>query len=278
MTVRAYLDGTVLAEHLPDRLSAAGAEGRSPPSPSTANPTEPLRRRLPPVLALHGWGRDRSDLIPLLARAGYEALAVDLPGFGSSPPPPGVWGAAEYATAVSNLIAEVGGGPYLVLGHSFGGRVAACLAADHPRHVAAVVLAGVPLWRPDPAPRPALGFRVVRMANRLGLGRRRGLEAARRRYGSSDYRAAPATMRDVLVRVVNEDYRDRLGLIESPVALIWGEHDSAAPARIAVEAARILPRAVTVDIVEGAGHDVHWQVPDRVVGAMEAVALEVAGP
>ena len=51
----------------------------------------------PAVLALHGWGRNRSDLVPALT--GLDALAVDLPGFGASPAPDRAWGSADYADA-----------------------------------------------------------------------------------------------------------------------------------------------------------------------------------
>lgn len=255
MTLRAYRGGSILAEHRPgpDRSDA-----------------------LPPVLALHGWGRDRRDLLGPLA--GFEVLAVDLPGFGASPPPPEGWGAAEYAAAVAEMTAEAGGGPHVAVGHSFGGRVAVCLAADHPDRVSGMVLAGVPLWRSGSPSRPALSYRAVRALARLGLVGPGRLEAARRRHGSSDYRAAGPVMREVLVRVVSEDYRDRLARIRQPTALVWGERDTAAPAQIAVEAARILPRPVTVDVVEGAGHDVHRDAPEAIARAVEAVVRAGLGP
>lgn len=255
MTLRAYRDGSILAEHRPGPDRAADR---------------------PPVLALHGWGRDRHDLLGPLA--GFEVLAADLPGFGASPPPPEGWGAAEYAAAVAEMTAEAGGGPHVAVGHSFGGRVAACLAADHPDQVSGLVLAGVPLWRLAPAPRPPLGYRAVRALARLGLVGPARLEAARRRHGSSDYRAAGPVMREVLVRVVKEDYRDRLARIRQPVALVWGERDTAAPAQIAAEAARILPGPVSLEIVEGVGHDVHRDAPESIVRAVEAVARAGPGP
>ena len=57
----------------------------------------------PRVLALHGWARTHRDFDAVLApvdEAPVPALALDLPGFGASPPPPEAWGAAAYAQAV----------------------------------------------------------------------------------------------------------------------------------------------------------------------------------
>jgi len=79
------------------------------------------------VLALHGWGRTRADLLP--AVEGRDALVPDLPGFGASPPPPTAWGSREYAEQLAPLLAE---GGWTVVGHSFGGRVAVQLAAGCP--------------------------------------------------------------------------------------------------------------------------------------------------
>ena len=82
----------------------------------------------PWVLALHGWRRDHRDFAATLD--GIDALAVDLPGFGATPEPDRPWGSADYAEAVAPLLDEVQQ-PVVLLGHSFGGRVAAHLAARH---------------------------------------------------------------------------------------------------------------------------------------------------
>ncbi len=44
----------------------------------------------PRLLALHGWGRTHRDFDGVVAPVGEEplpAVAIDLPGFGASPPP-----------------------------------------------------------------------------------------------------------------------------------------------------------------------------------------------
>ena len=50
------------------------------------------------------------------------------------------------------------------------------------------------------------------------------MEEQRRKHGSADYRDAEGVMRDTLVRLVNEDYRDLLPGISAPVELVWGAH------------------------------------------------------
>ena len=107
----------------------------------------------PNVLALHGWRRDRNDFRAVLE--GLDAVAIDLPGFGASPVPPEAWGASDYATSVAVVLREMAT-PAVVIGHSFGGRVAVHLAASHPTRIAGVVLAGVPLLRISEPPVPSL--------------------------------------------------------------------------------------------------------------------------
>ncbi len=216
------------------------------------------------MLALHGWGRDRTDFAAVLD--GIDAIAIDLPGFGASPPPPHAWGAREYAAAVAPVLDSFTDPP-VVLGHSFGGRVAVCLAADHP--VKGLVLAGVPLLRRAPAVRPAPAYRVLRWTHRFGLVGDERLERARRRHGSADYRAASGVMRGVLVRAVGETYEGELAALRAPVRFVWGRDDTAAGAWIVEEARKLLTVASTAHIEPGVGHDIHLVRPDLIRAAVE---------
>jgi pimeloyl-ACP methyl ester carboxylesterase len=186
-----------------------------------------------------------------------------------------VWGAADYADAVAAAAREVDEGPYLLVGHSFGGRVSAHLAADHPDLVAGVVFVGTPLLRNENAGRPKLAYRLVRSAHRRKLVPDATMERYRQKYGSADYRAAEGVMRDVLVRTVAEDYRTQLGRITAPVGFCWGELDTAAPADVARRAAELVADPVMVEIVPGIGHDVHRDAPEALQRVIDAVARAV---
>ena len=202
------------------------------------------------VLALHGWARTGDDFAAIVA--GTDAVAVHLPGFGRTDAPPQVWGSADYAEHLATALA--GSGPYVVVGHSFGGRVAVRLAAAHPELVDQLVLTGVPLVRATPPPRPRLALRLAKRLHAAHLLPASVVERARRRGGSADYVAAQGVMRGVLVRVVGEDYRDDLARLAGtvPVHLVWGEADDAAPLAGARLAAAAL--GTDVEVVPGAGH------------------------
>ena len=219
----------------------------------------------PRVLALHGWRRSHRDFARVLD--GLDALAVDLPGFGSTPEPAAPWGSAEYAAALAPLLDEVAL-PAVVLGHSFGGRVAVHLAASRPEAVKALVLTGVPLRRIGGASKPALSYRLARALNRRRLVSDARMDALREQHGSEDYRAAKGVMRDVFVRVVNESYEEELRRIRCPVELVWGSDDTAAPLAVAKWAADVLADA-KLTVVDGAGHMTPGSIPAELRTAVE---------
>ena len=225
------------------------------------------------MLALHGWGRSHTDFDTALtglveSRGTTSAIAVDLPGFGASPAPEAPCGAAGYAEMVRPVLDECS--PRVVLiGHSFGGRVAVELATRFPDAVAALVLCGVPLLRraDRPAARPALRYRLARNLHQRGLLGDDTMERMRQRFGSSDYRSAAGVMRDVLVTVVNETYEAQLGEISQPVELVWGRRDDEVPIEVAERAAKMLA-AARLTVVDDAGHFVPTEAAPSLADAI----------
>lgn len=209
----------------------------------------------PNLVALHGWGRDRSDFAGVLA--GMDALALDQPGFGSTPEPPTGWTTAEYADWLAEILRELaetsGGVRPILVGHSFGGRVAVQAAARTPELIGGLVLTGVPLFRSESTSRPALAYRMLRWAHGKGLVSDERMEAERRKRGSADYRNASGVMREVMVKAVNEDYSVQVASISVPTRLVWGATDTAAPTWMAERAVEVIPGA-TLTVVPTSGH------------------------
>ena len=208
------------------------------------------------VVALHGWARNRADWNATLQ--GYDALALDLPGFGATPPPDDGWSTSEYAEWLRECVADAGLDRPVLVGHSFGGRIAVQLAAAAPELVRGIVLTGVPLLRPQTTPgQPALGFRIMRLLNKWSVISNERMEQERRKRGSADYVAAQGVMRDVLVKAVNEDYGEELDALAAsglPVAMVWGEHDSAATTAMAEQARARIGAAAELVVVPGSAH------------------------
>jgi pimeloyl-ACP methyl ester carboxylesterase len=221
------------------------------------------------VLALHGWQRTHLDFSPVFEGPppgeGLSALGPDLFGFGSTPPPPEPWGSAEYARHLLPLFEESGvlAERVVVVGHSFGGRVAVRLFGLVPDRIERVVLTAVPLLdRRGRRARPAPSYRLVRRLHGLGLIGDTRLEAMRDRYGSPDYRAAQGVMRGVFVRVLAENYADDMASMGCPVDLLWGEEDTEVPLEVAARAQPMFPSARLVTL-PGVGHLTPTEAPTQ---------------
>lgn len=216
------------------------------------------------VLALHGWRRSHEDFAPAFASGPVSVVALDLPGFGATPPPDSGWGSEEYARALLELIGEPGvmAERFTVVGHSFGGRVAIRLAGLAPDRVGRLVLTGVPLLdREGRRKKPATGFRLARKLHSFGLVGDRRMEELRQQHGSPDYRAATGTMRATFVKILAESYAAELANIAAPVDLLWGEGDTEVPLEVARRSEAMFPDAALVTL-PGVGHLTPTEAPE----------------
>ncbi|MFE2057143.1 alpha/beta fold hydrolase [Streptomyces sp. NPDC059446] len=106
--------------------------------------TRPAEAAAPaPALFVHGLGgssQNWSALMPLLADT-LDSEAVDLPGFGDSPPPDdGNYSVTGHARAVIRLLDARRRGPVHLFGNSLGGAVATRVAAVRPDLVRTLTL------------------------------------------------------------------------------------------------------------------------------------------
>lgn len=228
----------------------------------------------PPLLLIHALGANRrlwEPLFPLLAPK-RQLIAVDLPGFGDSPPLPGRPSPAEFAAVLAAYLDEQGFAKPGLVGASLGGWIAFELALlGHARSVTALAPAG--LWPRRLSPRPDLSRRLARpllplleAAVSTAAGRRallsgvvgdpaalppsqaRNLVAAYLK--SPGYAAANAAMRASRFK--------RLADLEVPVTLVWGERD-----RLVAPPKRLPPQVRSV-VLPGAGHLLSLDRPQEV--------------
>lgn len=228
----------------------------------------------------HGWGQNRAAMKPLaqsLFAIGTHDF-IDFPGFGTSPKPTSAWETADYADFMARWL-EVNstGKPVVWSGHSFGCRVGLQLASRHPLIIDRMLLiAGAGLPRQRSALQHAklnariYGYKALkRLAPLAGVSQ----ENLREKFGSADYKAAGA-MRDILIRVVNEDLSEVATKIACPVQLVYGRNDTETPPDIGERLEKLIPTA-NLAILDGLDHysvldDGRHQVAKRLKNLLEA--------
>jgi len=226
------------------------------------------------VLLLHGWGVDSSVMEPLRSRISEyaRAISLDFPGFGGSQPPAEVWGVRDYADFVEKFIQALGLQQPMLLGHSFGGRVAIVLGSRGVGHK--LMLTDAAGIKPRRSLKYYLRTYSYKAAKKIfslpGLRkfRDRALALWLKNNPSSDYSKAQGIMRKIFVRVVNEDLTDLLPSIAAPTLLLWGEIDTATPLRDGRLMEKKIPDAGLV-LFEGCGHYPFLEQPGKFYAAVE---------
>ncbi len=211
----------------------------------------------PPVVVLHGWGGRIESMTPVVRclESHFRVVALDLPGFGESPVPKGVWGTPDYAEYVCDVVRSLDLGRAHFVGHSYGAKTSMYLAATHKDAVAKLVLVGSSGLRSAPSAMVRAKRGVSKLARGVGAFGPTGEKVRRAinaRIASQDYQEAGA-MRPILVRVVQEDLGHLMPEIEASTLLIWGTEDDAVPVALARRMEALIPDAGLV-LFEGAGH------------------------
>lgn len=102
------------------------------------------------VVLLHGWGCSEKLMAGIsdALTPDMTVLRVDFPAHGESGFPPQPWGVPDFAANLLELLTKLDFLPCSVIAHSFGGRVAIELAADHPERFEKLILTGAAGIRP----------------------------------------------------------------------------------------------------------------------------------
>ncbi|MFP3988090.1 alpha/beta hydrolase [Streptomyces sp. E11-3] len=136
---------TATREPLPVRV-AEGERLRSVTLPGltlSVRARPPARPGLPSVLYVHGLGGSSQNWSALMAllEDTVDGEAIDLPGFGDSPPPDdGNYSVSGHARAVIRYLDAAGRGPVQLVGNSLGGAVVTRVAAARPDLVRTLTL------------------------------------------------------------------------------------------------------------------------------------------
>jgi pimeloyl-ACP methyl ester carboxylesterase len=232
----------------------------------------------PPIILVHGIAASLSDwefLAPELISAGYCAYALDLLGHGESSKPDHDEH-YHYVSLYQHLSDWIQGlqlkAPPVLVGHSLGGFLCLNYALERPKDLQGLVLINPFYSRQQLSPalrlvnrRPAIGERALKLAplwlikSILGWDTQATNFSQRtRRQIAQDHKRASPKITHIIKTV--PDLSARLGKINPPALVIWGErdrtlHPASFPALVAC-----IPAAQGRRI-EASGHQPHLEKP-----------------
>jgi abhydrolase domain-containing protein 6 len=254
----------------------------------------------PTLVWLHGFA-DKPDsflraAVPLIDK--FRIVVPALPGFGDGWHDPRERHTFEaYAAWMAEVLRDIGGASYHLMGNSLGGAVAAAIAADDTEgRVASLGLV-------DCAGIDAPGVRSVVDEQREGENLFIVRDAASYdQFLSRIFVRPPWVPRPVRVHLADQllrsaDWYERLMLdlhgsamsgnidgvlssvdlsrIRAPTLVVWGDRDSLFPVVHAQHVARAIPGA-KLEILEGVGHCPHIESPGRLASAFRRFEAELS--
>lgn len=221
------------------------------------------------VLILHGWGLSSKvykNLVLELKKHDQTVYVPDLPGFGKEKIPEKPYSLDDYVVFLLQYIKINRLKSLIIIGHSFGGRVAIKLAANYPQLIDRLILTGVPGFRAGSCLKiftfnilAKLGKLVVVIfrVSKLGYYMRKILYRLAR---TTDYYKAKGAMRETFKKIVGEDLVSSMRRIQCLTLLLWGKEDKIIPVWMAEKMVKEIKGAKLI-IVPGAGHDLPYKEP-----------------
>ena len=217
------------------------------------------------LVFLHGWGGTKESWeknITVLSKS-FDCIAIDLPGFGECQTPDKIWGTFEYASFLKEFLDKLHIHSPVLIGKSFGGRVAIVFASKWPNSVKRLILisaAGIE--------EKSLHLRIqIEIAkvfkNLLSLVPGLDVEAVRRvYYQRRNIKEESKYKREVKKIVTNQDLQDRLSAISTPTLIVWGSNDQVLPVQYAERLQSGIKNS-SLKIIQDGDHWVHQNKSDE---------------
>jgi pimeloyl-ACP methyl ester carboxylesterase len=225
------------------------------------------------ILMLHGWnlagGTSWLPLLNILSESFPSSyiVAPDLPGMGESTAPDCVWGVEEYTRWAQDLCHAINpdnSSDVILMGHSFGGVIAAQLSLQHDLNIKHLLLLAPAIIREQKPSSPLF----LKLKTTIPTWIYQTAQATWRNIiGSDDYKKTNGIMRKVFTKIVTQDTRKSLSHTSIPTTLIWGEKDTYTPPYQAEIIHSLLPHSKLI-MLPNINHGIHLH-------AKEIIAQEI---
>lgn len=221
------------------------------------------------ILLLHGWQDNLHTfdaLAELLAKT-YRVIRLDCPGFGQSETPKETWNLDNYVEFVKNFIQKLNLQVDVLIGHSFGGRIAIKgTAAKHLQPAKLILINSAGIAKNKTLCNSVLKFSAkiigwITYIPPLVFWREKWRQKIYKSIGS-DYLNAGA-MQKTFLKIIAEDSSANAKKITIPTLLIWGADDTETPLSDGKLFSQLIPHS-KLEIINDTGHFVHQEKSEEI--------------
>ncbi len=185
------------------------------------------------LLVLHGWGSNKEIMKQAFGKTlpEFRHIYLDMPGFGKSSNDT-VLQTEDYAQIVRLFLETLGATPRVIMGHSFGGKVATLLNSP-----CLVLLSSSGILVPkELAVRAKIAlFKILKPLKLVRL---------HQLFISDDAKGMPQNMYETFKNVVNEDFEHNFSKVTGKALLFWGKADTATPLWTAEKIETLIPNSM----------------------------------
>jgi pimeloyl-ACP methyl ester carboxylesterase len=168
------------------------------------------------VVILHGWGSSKALMKSAFGShlKEFRHIYIDLVGFGNSTSDV-VLDSYDYAKIMELFLNSIGAKKDIIIGHSFGGKVATLL---NPKLL--VLLSSAGILEPK-------SFKVKAKIVIFKLFKNLGFSRFREFFVADDAKKLPQHMYETFKKVIAEDFSDEFATRDGKTLLCWGKNDTA---------------------------------------------------
>lgn len=236
-----------------------------------------------PIVVLHGWGLSAKTFEPLVAelkKHHVEVFAPDFPGFDSLHIPQKPFTLSDYVEFLHTYLERHHIVKPILIGHSFGGRVALKYQYTYPNNISALILTGAPGFTPVSRKKLSLFISIAKIGGTLfSLPLLYRLKDRVRLWyyyvvGARDFYRAEGVMRETFKNVVKEPLVTCMQNVRVPTLLVWGAKDLIVPVRIAEKMKETIAHSRLIIVPDG-GHNVSYTSPKEFVRSIYDLLLSL---
>jgi len=168
------------------------------------------------IIFLHGWGSNKEVMKSVFKNCfkDFKQIYIDLPGFGKSTNDY-VLDSKDYAIIVEKFLNNLNIKKDIIVGHSFGGKVATLLKPDL---LVLLSSAGILEKKPLNIKIKIYIFKLLKIFK---------IKKIKEFFVSKDAKGMSENMYETFKKVVNEDFSDIFKNYEKKALIFWGKEDRA---------------------------------------------------